>query len=74
MVLLVDVSQVEAHFGQFKMVLSSTQYWCMVCTECIIGSKIILDIVLMSMQYRCTIYAERAIVSQIVLGAPDRTR
>jgi hypothetical protein len=74
MVLLVDVSQVEARFGQFKMVLSLTQYWFMICTECIVGLKVILDIVLMSMQYSCTIYAERAIVSEIVLGAPDRTR
>jgi hypothetical protein len=36
------VSQVEAHFGQLEIVLILTQGRYTVCTECVIGSKIIL--------------------------------
>jgi hypothetical protein len=34
---------VEAHFNRMEIVLVLTQGRCMVCAECTIGSKIVLD-------------------------------
>jgi hypothetical protein len=42
-VLLGDEAQVKAHFFYLEIVLILTQDWCMVCAECTIASKIILD-------------------------------
>ena len=42
MVLLVDVSHVEAFSVRLEMVLISTHHRCMVCAERTIGSEIIL--------------------------------
>jgi hypothetical protein len=73
MVLLHDMGQVEARFGQFRdganlnIILVHGLRWMY------LGSEIILEIVLILMQDRCTIYTECAIGSKIILGAPNRT-
>ena len=43
MVPLGDEAEVEARFGLSDIVLILTQDRCMVCVECTIGSKIVLD-------------------------------
>ena len=43
MVLLGDVGQVEARFGPFGDSVILVQDSCTVCTECTIGSEIVLD-------------------------------
>jgi hypothetical protein len=43
MVHLVDESQVEARFGPFRDSANLDEDWSTVCTECTIGSEIILD-------------------------------
>jgi hypothetical protein len=46
MVLLGDKAQVEARFGPFGDSANLTQDRCIVCVECTIGLKIILDILI----------------------------
>jgi hypothetical protein len=41
--LLGDEAQVEARFGQLEIVLLLMQDWCMICVECTVGSKIVLE-------------------------------
>jgi hypothetical protein len=41
-VVLVDVGQVEAHFGQFGDSVNLEQDKCTVCAKCAVGSKIVL--------------------------------
>jgi hypothetical protein len=43
MELLGNMGHVESHFGLFEIMLVLVQDRCMVCTEHIIGSEIILD-------------------------------
>jgi hypothetical protein len=43
MVLLGDKAQMEAHFGPIGAVLVSVHDRCMVCANCYIASKIVLD-------------------------------
>jgi hypothetical protein len=73
MVLLHDMGQVEAPFGQFRDGANLDVILCTVCAGWIKGLEIILEILLISMQDRCTIYAERAIGAEIILSAPNRT-
>ena len=44
MVLLVDEAQLEARFGPFGDSANLHVDWCTVCTECTIGSEIVLDV------------------------------
>jgi hypothetical protein len=73
MVLLHDMGQVEAPFGQFRdganldVILVHGLRWMDQRLGNHFGDSVI------SMQDRCMIYAERAIGSEIILSAPDRT-